>query len=349
MKRPKLSLFIVGLVLLLVGYLAAVVIVNQNLKPEASAVTPPAIAGLPSALPAAIEITSWNLGYAGLGTDSDFIADGGDSLLPPSRQSVEANLAGILRTLSTINSDVMLLQEVAGSGLLTYWVPMRERVEAALAGSQISYRRDVATWGIPWPLALDHGTLLASRANAASIETVVLPSEPKPMMQFVRRRYALQVARFPVEGGSGGDWVIANLHLSAFDDGGSVRQEQLAAVMAFATAEYAKGNHVVLGGDWNMVLADPGLPSNTDPKHLFWIVDFPKTVLPQGWSIASDAQLPTVRTLYKSYVAGENFVTSIDGFIVSPNVAVESSRAIDTGFANSDHMPVVARFRARQD
>jgi endonuclease/exonuclease/phosphatase family metal-dependent hydrolase len=327
-----------------VAGLVALVIVNQNLKPEASRTVPTAVATLPSVLPSSIEVASWNLGYAGLGAESDFVADGGTSFLPPSRDVVERNLEGIIRTLGTITSDVKLLQEVPGSGLLTYWVPVRERVQSALAADQVNYRQDVATWGIPWPLALDHGTLLASRANAASVEVVPLPGEPKPMMSFVRRRYALQVARFPIE--DGGNWVIANLHLSAFDDGGKVRAEQLAAVMAFATTEYEAGNHVILGGDWNMVLADPKLPSNTDKKFLFWIVDFPAAVLPPGWSIATDTKLPTVRTLYKPYVAGENFVTSIDGFIVSPNVAVESVHAIDTLFANSDHMPVIARFRA---
>jgi hypothetical protein len=45
-------------------------------------------------------------------------------------------------------------------------------------------------------------------------------------------------------------------------------------------------------------------------------------------------------------VAGENYVTTIDGFVVSPNVAVESVRGFDLGFEYTDHQPVRLRVRA---
>jgi hypothetical protein len=37
----------------------------------------------------------------------------------------------------------------------------------------------------------------------------------------------------------------------------------------------------------------------------------------------------------------------IDGFYVSPNVEIVSVQTTDTGFQNTDHMPVLAAFRAR--
>jgi hypothetical protein len=42
-------------------------------------------------------------------------------------------------------------------------------------------------------------------------------------------------------------------------------------------------------------------------------------------------------------------VTTIDGFIVSPNVAVESVHGFDLGFAHTDHQPVRVRVRAIEE
>ncbi|UPT64070.1 MAG: hypothetical protein M0D54_05870 [Hyphomonadaceae bacterium JAD_PAG50586_4] len=39
-------------------------------------------------------------------------------------------------------------------------------------------------------------------------------------------------------------------------------------------------------------------------------------------------------------------MTTIDGFVVSPNVAVESVRGFDLGFEHTDHQPVRLRVRA---
>jgi len=331
-----------GLLALLLAYLCGVLLINSNLKPQAAAEHPTPLSDLPDAVPATLTVSSWNLGYAGLGAASSFIADGGKAFLPPSRGAVDANLAGILETVASLPAGLLLFQEVSNASPLSFWIPVLDRLKAALAGSQLFYRPDAATRFIPFPLALDHGTLLSSRYNPASIEIVPLPSEPGAMLGFLKRVYAIHVARFPIEGG--GELVLGNLHLSAFDDGGHTRRAQIEATMAFAAGEYAKGHHVILGGDWNMVLSDPGWPHSTDEKYLFWIHPFPRDLLPAGWTIATDPRVPTVRTLHKPYVAGENYVTSIDGFIVSPNITVRSVTTRDIGFAVSDHQPVTATF-----
>lgn len=49
----------------------------------------------------------------------------------------------------------------------------------------------------------------------------------------------------------------------------------------------------------------------------------------------------------KKYVEGENFVTIIDGFIVSPNVEIVNVQGKDLKFENSDHNPVSAVFKLK--
>ena len=45
----------------------------------------------------------------------------------------------------------------------------------------------------------------------------------------------------------------------------------------------------------------------------------------------------------------EQFVLTVDGFIVSENVQVEELAVIDTGFAYSDHNPIRLTFSLREN
>lgn len=337
-------LLVLGLVLAaLVAYGVIAVLINRGLQPVASVTTPESSAELRAA-GQEITLTTWNLGYGGLGEGSEFIADGGNKFFPPSREAVAANINGIVERLSGFESDIILLQEVAEAGAPNYWHNLRARVEAVLAPRLLSFRPDAATWGLPFPFRLMHGTLMASALQPASIEIIPLPQEPAPMAGVIKRTYALQAARFPIAG-TEREWVVVNLHLSAFDDDGTVRIEQFNAVMDFAAKEYARGHYVVLGGDWNMRLLQTDFPHTTEDEFLFWLMDLPQT-LPEGWQVVADTTLPSVRTLHRPYVAGDNYTTIIDGFIVSPNVSVVSVETLDTGFRHADHMPGTARFRA---
>lgn len=49
--------------------------------------------------PDTLNLMIWNLGYGGLGAGSDFVADGGQSYLPPSSAAVRTNIDGIDRTI----------------------------------------------------------------------------------------------------------------------------------------------------------------------------------------------------------------------------------------------------------
>ena len=328
------------------AYVIVVIIVNRNRSVEARIVDLDRPAGLPDTAGNEISVSTWNLGYAGLGDASDFIKDGGTRMFPPSRDAVRGNLAGIVETASRLDVDVALFQEVAGDTPLNYWISVDRALAGLMGGRQYWFRHDVSTWGVPRPLRLKHGSVLASRITARRAEIVPLPQDSDPMLGLVVRLYALQVVTIASTDG-GPDWVIVNLHLSAFDDGAHLRREQLRAVFDFAEARYRQGGRVILGGDWNMILMHTDFESNTPDEFLSWIHDLPRDWVPEDWTIAVDPARPTVRTLYKPYVPGENFTGIIDGFIVSPNVEVVEVETRDTGFRHSDHAPVIARFRGR--
>jgi endonuclease/exonuclease/phosphatase family metal-dependent hydrolase len=291
-----------------------------------------------------LNISVWNLGYGGLGAGSDFVADGGEHMFPPSRAAVKANVAFIAETVAAEDADVIVFQEIAHDGPVNYWVNLKGRIDRALATRDSAFFADFQTRLLPWPIRLLHGQAIYSNAAIAETSVVPLPAEDSAIFG-VKRRYASLVARIPRASGGAG-WTIVSVHLAAFDADAAVRTRQLHELLAWAEGEYARGQHVVIAGDWNFQIAETHFPHTTEQRFLFWLFPFPQDALAEGWRIAADASIPSVRTNHKPYVAGENYVTTIDGFIVSPNVAVEHVAGVDTQFRHTDHQPVRIRVRA---
>lgn len=325
--------------LLLVGALAILAFANAcTPRPELEVQPAPALPDAGETL----TVMTWNLGYAALGDDADFVADGGDSIRASDRGRIEANLEAITGRLRASSADVHLLQEVAGPGFMTRGIDVRGAVFGVFEGRWSASSADVRTRLLPQPIALDHGLFAASRPAVDSARTVEITREPERMAGIIARAYHVQLLRL-----SGpGRWSLINIHLSAFDQG-DVRAQQLQDVLALAQAEYAEGRRVIIGGDFNQRLADTDFPHTTTQEDLFWLRDLPEDALPQGWMLAADPAEPTVRTLERAYAPSENYTAVIDGFILSPNVALVSVQGDDTGFAASDHQPVTVEVRAK--
>ena len=113
--------------------------------------------------------------------------------------------------------------------------------------------------------------------------------------------------------------------------------------------EKAAGRSVIVGGDFNHdLLGNSPEVFDTERKVETWTHPFPEELLPTGFSIAkgdlAQAKIPSVRASNKPYVKGENFVSLIDGFIVSDDIIVDGVNVSDLAFANSDHNPVTLTF-----
>ncbi len=352
MNRPTVISALRNLIIVIVAVYAGGVIYTNRMRSEA--VLEPIGGGAPMGAleDASINVMTWNIGYGGLGAESDFSADGGKHYLPPSREIVDKNLAGIVAELKTATADMIILQETARPGAMTRGADILGAVGAALAGRDNAFSADLTMRVLPPMLRFRHG--LFSSANVAGIEreTIPLPLEPQHILGLARRLYHMHVTRIPFSisdsgGVSGGEWTIVNVHLSAFDEGADVRLAQLRAVVDYAEQEYSAGNHVIIGGDWNYEFHRPDWPATTEEQYLFWLHPFPFEELPRGWRAGYDRKVPTVRTNERPYRRGENFTTVIDGFVVSPNVEIDSVETTDLDFQITDHQPVTARFTAK--
>ena len=132
---------------------------------------------------------------------------------------------------------------------------------------------------------------------------------------------------------------VVNLHLEAYDDGeGKAAQTEM--LLEVLESEYAAGNYVIAGGDFNQTF--PGTLERWPMLNAeFWTPGvLTDDMLPEGWSFVYDDTSPTCRLNNAPYNAETSQHYVLDGFIVSPNITVESVQTIPTGFKYSDHSPV---------
>lgn len=290
-----------------------------------------------------LRLTTWNLGYAGLGYRSDFFADGGKAYLPPSQTAVRESRDQIVQWLGDHPADVVLTQENARASAVNWWIDLKAGVDAALPDHGQAFYADFRTRLLPPPLRIRNGLATYVRSGLVRSELWDMPDDGDPYAGALRRRYA---ALATYVDGPGGCWVVVNVHTAAFDDKAALRRRQIQALIERAETERRAGRRVVMGGDWNLRLTPTDFPHTTGVEDLFWVHDFPRDILPEGWRIAADGSIPTVRTNERPYTAGENYTAVIDGFLLSPGIEMVSIQGADLGFRPSDHQPVRLTVRA---
>ncbi|MBR6571011.1 MAG: endonuclease [Clostridia bacterium] len=290
-----------------------------------------------------IGVVTMNVGYGGLGAEQDFFMDGGTMTRPQSKTIVEENTRGVLSGLNLRKADIYLLQEVDRDSYRSYWLDQGETFRRGLGYNMaFAYNYNCEFVPFPWPPL---GKVKSGLATYTRFEVIEATRESLPVpfawpVRAANLKRCLLVERIPVEG-TEQELVIVNLHLEAYDDGeGKIAQTK--QLMQLLKAEYAKGNYVIAGGDFNQVFEDA---KDTYPllNAEYWQPgELRNSDLPSGFRYAYDDSVPTCRLLNAPYT-GERSQTQmyvIDGFIVSDNVHVNLVETVDLNFAHSDHQPV---------
>ena len=290
-----------------------------------------------------LSILSWNIGYAGLGAACDFFMDGGTGV-SADEETVRHYLADIAGQLALGDYDMVLLQEVDTDSKRTYGID--ESAPLSIGQSAFAYNYSCPFVPIPWPPMgkVHSGLMTSSEYRIESAERVALPCPFSWPLRTANLKRCLLVSRLPV-GESGKELVLVNLHLEAYDDGeGKIAQtKQLAD---FVQQEYARGNYVIAGGDFNQTFPEV-MKEYPMINPDYWVPGvLENDALPQGFSFFYDLEVPSCRLLNQPYepldVAHTQYYV-IDGFLVSPNVKMDRVVTLDLGFADSDHNPVNLR------
>ena len=314
-------------------------------------------------------VLSYNLGFGAYSPEYSFFMDTGvmndgreitgKYAKGLNKKNVQKNVDGQVRVIKETNADFCFLQEVDERADRSYDINMVKAVRGALPSRCSTYAENFHTANLLYPFNDPIGTINAGliTLSGCRIEGAVRRSFPVTT-SLIDKLFDLDrcfaVHYLPVMN-SEKQLVLINLHMSAYDEGGTIRAKQLKMLNDVLADEYAKGNYVVAGGDFNHCLIADKFDSDEqalaafpcDQKTPDWVKNsvLHNAELASGFSIAADEKVATCRGAEMPYTKGINYTTVVDGFIVSDNVTVLREHTVDTDYAYSDHNPVLMEFK----
>lgn len=305
---------------------------------------------------------TYNIGFGAYTPEYSFFMDEGvmddgtktqgTSSWAKSKESVENCTSGDIALVKEQDVDFALLQEVDFGSTRSYNVNQVQLIEDAFSDMGSVEAVDYHSSFLFYPFTQPHGFANSSllTLSSANVDSAVRRSYPvsDSLSKFTDLDRCFSVSRIPVKGGR--ELVLVNSHMSAYDKGGIVREQQLKMICEFLTEEASKGNYVIMGGDFNHALfgSEKLYPSKQQVPS--WIAVFDDKDLPKGYSLVKPTNLKDVATCRGAdipYEKGVNYTSTIDGFIVSSNVKA-TSQNIDNGFKYSDHNPVKLTFELEE-
>jgi endonuclease/exonuclease/phosphatase family metal-dependent hydrolase len=297
-----------------------------------------------------LSFLTWNIGYAGLGKEMDFFYEGGKQVRAPESLTMKF-LNGIKDFIRANDSvDFLFLQEVDFHSKRSYFINQETEIKdiftdyATTSGTNY----DVSYVPVPFlnPMGkVKSGLLTVSKhfpVESSRISTPGTYTWPKRL--FMLKRCLLQT-RYKTANDH--DLVLFNIHNSAFDDADALRDDELNLIRSLAVEEFTKGNYVIFGGDWNQNPPELTVESTRIYK-VKTLRPIPDDLMPEGWTWAFDQRFPTNRDVDKPFDKAISVCSTIDFFLVSPNIEVLETKTVDLEFENADHLPVFMKIRLKE-
>lgn len=303
-------------------------------------------------------IGTYNIGFGAYDKDFSFFMDtgrmiGSDKIIrgkygkAVSREAALRNTEGAIEAARALKPDFMLFQEVDEKSHRARKVNQLAAIRDAFPTHSSVYAENFHTAYLFYPFNDPHGktnagivTLADKRAERSTRRSFPVSGG---FAKFFDLDRCFSITYFPVEN-SQKQLVLINQHMSAYDEGGVIRRLQWQMLSEVMSAEYERGNYVVVGGDFNHDIAGSIGYFPTRQQKPDWVFELHESDLPEHFSFAASLNAPTCRGSELPYTEGLNYTVVIDGFIVSDNVSVEGITNIDTGFEFTDHNPVKMTF-----
>lgn len=296
-----------------------------------------------------VTLMIWNIGYAGLGEESDFFYDGG-KMVRSAQDVVRKNLEGIKAFIKDNDTlDFILLQEVDTMARRSwYWNEHREIADLLRNTHAAAFTLNYNVGFVPVPYLEPMGGVKAGLSSFSRFEVTECTRHQFPSsfswptsIYFLDRCMLLQRVPLP----DGRQLVVVNTHNSAYDDTGELKAAEIAHMRKILAEEQAKGNPVIVGGDWNQT------PPNVHPDIFNGSkgdagsnTNLPEEFLP-GWHWAFGTINPTNRSLLFPFEKGKTETFVIDHYLLSPGIEVLDFQTINMDFKYADHQPVLVRLK----
>ncbi|MEG1012033.1 MAG: endonuclease/exonuclease/phosphatase family protein [Ruthenibacterium sp.] len=291
--------------------------------------------------------------------DTGHMADGtyvaGTHGTAESLDAVHTNTNGSADALKKLDADFCLIQEADKDATRSYHVNQVQALSAALTGRSGVYASNFHSAFLAYPLNDMHGKteaglLTLSRYRVDEAVRRSYPVDGAFPTRFFDLDRCFSVLRLPVQDASGKatakQLVLINSHMSAYDKGGTIRVQQLALLDSVLAEETAKGNYVIVGGDFNHALYGTENSFPSQQQFPEWVFTLTSADFADGFSIVEAANghtVPTCRACDIPYTKGVNYTSVLDGFVVSDNITATAEN-IDLDFLYSDHNPVKISF-----
>ena len=297
------------------------------------------------------KIGTYNVGFGAYTPTYSFFMDGGKYSRCFSKQSGIDAINGAADYAMEEKPDFMIFQEVDRKSTRSYHVNQENLITEKFANyyEDFAVNYDSAYLFYPFykPIGKSYsGIVLYSKFKITDSLRRSLPISTG-FSKFLDLDRCYSISRINVENGK--ELVLFTVHLSAYGNSDEIREAQLNMLFKDMEKEVEDGNYVICGGDFNHDLkADEAKSDETES----WAYPFPRSEMPQGVTFAMDKlsqdeleQMPeSARNADMEYIPGKTYVVTLDGFIISDNVEMTSYEVVDTGFAYSDHQPVIMKF-----
>lgn len=294
---------------------------------------------------------SYNVGFGAYLPSFSFFMDGGKQSWADSRESVEKDINAIGNYLAELDPDFLILQEVDYDSTRAYHVDQAAILTEKLGKRDCLKVVNFDSAFLMYPILQPHGKSVSGIMTYSKYQITSGLRRSFPISnsfsKLVDLDRCLSISRIPVENGK--EFIVINLHMSAYGNSEAVRSGQTNLIKEVLADEYAKGNYVICGGDFNH---DLKLKNPNDEGIASWAHPYDRADLPAGFKFAiddkTDEELAAMnnsnRDAGEPYDPATTLTITLDGFIVSDNVTVTYYDNLSTGFKYSDHEPVVMKF-----
>ncbi len=306
-------------------------------------------------------ISTYNIGFGAYEQEYSFFMDegymkdgtyvSGKYAKARNKDVVLTNTNGSISTIKNLNVDFAFFQEVDKEAHRSYKVNQYEMILNEFSEYDASYASNFHSANLLYPFndpigKTEAGIVTLSKYDLASSVRYSLPIDESFPTRFFDLDRCFSISRIKLSNGK--EFVLINVHLSAYDEGGLIRKKQLKVLNEILKEEKEKGNYVVAGGDFNHDIVNSIELFKSEQQVPQWVYQLEDKDLTEGYRFESATNFPTCRSTDMSYKKDVNYTVVIDGFIVSDNIQVIKSEVIAQGdelFLYSDHNPVKMEFR----
>lgn len=322
-------------------------------------------------------MTTYNIGFGAYSQDFTFFLDTGYDengkttcgyySKAKSKEDVLFNVEGAINTISSLDVDFALFQEVDTSSTRSYHIDENKMIVDAFPTYDWTFGINFHSSYLPYPLYDMHGKSNAGLSVLSKFQMKSAKRYEYTISSSLSKLFDLDRCfvdtTYEVEGGK--VLHVVNSHMSAYDKSGTIRAKQLEELNSFLYECQQKGDYVIVGGDFNHDLltynpefsyTNENKPFGEKKKTPDWVSYFfdekGQSEFIDGYRIVSCDNSPTCRNNDIEWEEGNTYTCVVDGFIVSSSIEIKTKYNIQTkqgkkgvdGFAYSDHEPVYISF-----